>query len=240
MADYPDFAGAAQKLLDQQARINDLAAEVARLRTGEEDGYDPLVRPTPGQWLQKFNQSPAVERLTVVARVIDACTQASTCFEMNHDGRIRQLEELLRVAHETSNRSEVERAAAVQRAEQAEAAIERVRDLHQPRTYRGQTICGACSDYDPSTDSTDSAPVPYDQCATLRALDGAEQPDGPPSTARPQLDSPTRERIASEVSRVLDDYPEHNRTDEHEHVVREITNAVQRALTGTEQPTTEA
>ncbi|MFE9935883.1 hypothetical protein [Streptomyces hirsutus] len=90
--------------------------------------------------------------------------------------RAAQAEDLLRVAHETSNKSEAERARAVQRAERAEAALESARALHRPRIYGGQTICGACSDYDPSSDSTDSAPVPYGQCPTLRALDGTEQP----------------------------------------------------------------
>lgn len=40
--------------------------------------------------------------------------------------RADQANDLLRIAHETSNRSEAERALAVQRAERAEAAIERV------------------------------------------------------------------------------------------------------------------
>ncbi|MGW3428915.1 hypothetical protein ACWDHW_13305 [Streptomyces melanosporofaciens] len=43
--------------------------------------------------------------------------------------RAEQAEDLLRVAHDTSNRSEAERAAAVERAAQAGAAIARVRDL---------------------------------------------------------------------------------------------------------------
>lgn len=42
--------------------------------------------------------------------------------------RAEQLEELLRIAEETSSRSEAERARAVQRAEQAEAAVERARE----------------------------------------------------------------------------------------------------------------
>ncbi|MFJ9633818.1 hypothetical protein ACIRU8_39600 [Streptomyces sp. NPDC101175] len=57
-----------------------------------------------------------------------------------------------------------------QRDEQGEA-IERVRRLHQPVEHRGQTICWACSDYDFAGRTTDSAPVAYEQCGTLRALD---------------------------------------------------------------------
>ncbi|MFF7147475.1 hypothetical protein ACFZAO_05300 [Streptomyces griseoaurantiacus] len=58
-----------------------------------------------------------------------------------------------------------------QRDEQAEA-IERVRNLHRPVEHRGQTICWECSDYDFPGQTTDSAPVAYGQCATLRVLDG--------------------------------------------------------------------
>lgn len=55
-------------------------------------------------------------------------------------------------------------------------AINRVIALHQPRNHNGRTICGACSDYDPSSDSSDSsAPVPY-PCPTIRALDSTAQP----------------------------------------------------------------
>lgn len=43
--------------------------------------------------------------------------------------RIQQAEELLRIAHETSNRSEAERARAVRRAEQLAAAVLRIHTL---------------------------------------------------------------------------------------------------------------
>ncbi|NED31102.1 hypothetical protein [Streptomyces sp. SID8499] len=59
----------------------------------------------------------------------------------------------------------------------AAEAIERVRRLHQPVEHRGQTICWACSDYDFPGQTTDSPPVAYDQCATLRALDGGPAAD---------------------------------------------------------------
>ncbi|MFE9855591.1 hypothetical protein [Streptomyces sp. NPDC005780] len=51
-------------------------------------------------------------------------------------------------------------------------AIERVRRLHQPVEHRGKTICWECSDYDFPGQTTDSAPVAYEQCGTLRALNG--------------------------------------------------------------------
>lgn len=49
--------------------------------------------------------------------------------------RAEQAEDLLRVAHDTSNRSEAERALAVQRAEQAEAALARVSQLAERWRY---------------------------------------------------------------------------------------------------------
>lgn len=101
--------------------------------------------------------------------------------------RAEQLEDLLRVANETSNRSEAERARAVQRAEQAdavttetkrllerrtttlreraeraEAAIERVRALHTRVLRMEALVCARCGHDWP--------------CDTIRALDGTEQP----------------------------------------------------------------
>ena len=52
--------------------------------------------------------------------------------------QLDQAEDLLSVAHETSNQSEAERAAAVKRAERAEAAIERVRQLCSPERNTDQ------------------------------------------------------------------------------------------------------
>jgi hypothetical protein len=45
--------------------------------------------------------------------------------------RAEQAEELLRIAHDTSNRAETERARAVQRAEAAERQLAELRGLHQ-------------------------------------------------------------------------------------------------------------
>ncbi|WP_282695470.1 hypothetical protein [Streptomyces sp. CC208A] len=82
--------------------------------------------------------------------------------------RADQVEDLLRVAHETSNRSEAERARAVQRAERAEAALNAVRALHAPVQYGKWTICGHCSGYGDGSCDNGAEPHP---CATLRALD---------------------------------------------------------------------
>ncbi|MCG0069708.1 hypothetical protein L0F81_41765 [Streptomyces tricolor] len=73
--------------------------------------------------------------------------------------RANQAEELLRIAHDTSNRAEAERA-------RAEAAIARVRALH----VNGYGLCDEC---------TGSHGVPW-PCPTIQALD---QP-APPATTR--------------------------------------------------------
>jgi hypothetical protein len=57
-----------------------------------------------------------------------------------------------------------------------EAVLERIRQLHRPVDYRGQTICAECSSLDPNGDSTDNPPVPHDQCATLKALQPPKEP----------------------------------------------------------------
>jgi hypothetical protein len=90
--------------------------------------------------------------------------------------RAEQAEDLLRVAHETSNRSEAERARAAQRAEEAQAALERVRERCQG--VRGRSgpggminatqILGLLSPTWP--DGNYEAPAPAD------ALNCAEQP----------------------------------------------------------------
>ncbi|GAA1888306.1 hypothetical protein GCM10009837_07690 [Streptomyces durmitorensis] len=62
-------------------------------------------------------------------------------------------------------------AARLRRERDAQArAIERVRNLHRAVEYRGTVICGECSAFAGS--STDNAPVAYDQCGTLLALNG--------------------------------------------------------------------
>ena len=73
--------------------------------------------------------------------------------------QLDQAEDLLSVAHETSNQSETERAVAVKRAERAEAAIVRVRDLH----YQDGDHCAICTE----DFGRLNAPWP---CPTIRAL----------------------------------------------------------------------
>ena len=109
------------------AQLDALYDEIARLRAGEEPGWDEACYPTPGQWIRRFNQATPQERHDAAKRAIDNSQRANDCVLSNHTERLAQVEELLRIAHETSNKSETERALAVQRAEAAEGALNRVR-----------------------------------------------------------------------------------------------------------------
>lgn len=85
---------ATRKVIKERDAAEERAAEVetelARLRAGEESGWEPMTVPTPGQWITHFNRADAAGRLDMAQRVIDCAATASTCFEMNH---VRRLEE---------------------------------------------------------------------------------------------------------------------------------------------------
>ncbi|MEU0102414.1 hypothetical protein [Streptomyces sp. NPDC006267] len=105
--------------LTAEARVRELEAEVARLHEGEELRPDERTIPTPAQWLWLWNRATPTKRLEIAAAVIDDAARASRCFVGDHEGaiahyrrRAEQAEDLLRVAHETSNQSEAERARA--------------------------------------------------------------------------------------------------------------------------------
>ncbi|MFF1574851.1 hypothetical protein ACFVWR_19090, partial [Leifsonia sp. NPDC058292] len=70
------------------AKVADLEQQLAQLRAGEEEGYDPLAMPTPGQWLARFNEATAVERLDVVKQIIGDNERARRCFLMAHEQRL--------------------------------------------------------------------------------------------------------------------------------------------------------
>lgn len=72
-----------------------------------------------------FKLRDTTDRYTLVIRRPDGKTPGEVASEQRQ--RAEQAEDLLRVAHDTSNRSEAERARAVHRAEQAEAEVERLR-----------------------------------------------------------------------------------------------------------------
>lgn len=84
------------EIADLEGALADAGAEILRLKTAYEER-------TPTQWA--YDQ---------------ACAALET-----HRARADQVEELLRIAHQTSNTSERARQAAVQRAEAAEGELER-------------------------------------------------------------------------------------------------------------------
>jgi hypothetical protein len=106
--------------------------------------------------------------------------------EADYRRRAEQAEELLAVANETSNRSEAERARAVQRAERAEVAIERVRvEVEEAEHHRQQTH---------ASERTDCVMCGSGHMADVRAaLDTAEP------AAAPAVDRATVLREAADV-----------------------------------------
>lgn len=84
--------------------------------------------------------------------------------------RTKQAEELLTVAHETSNRSEAERASAVQRAERAEAEVERLRAelAEEVRKHNNTIAVAAGRTVDAEESLAETARLRAEQ-ATIRA-----------------------------------------------------------------------
>ena len=75
--------------------IEELNAEVARLRAGEEPGWDPLVVPTPGQWIARWNSLGPAERLGQAQGVIGASETANRCHFEGHALKIEKGREAL-------------------------------------------------------------------------------------------------------------------------------------------------
>ncbi|MEU0940132.1 hypothetical protein [Embleya sp. NPDC005971] len=73
------------------------------------------------------------------------------------------------------------------RAERAEAAVQRVRDLHRPWTTVYGTHCNACSRLD-ITGTTMTGRVIDMPCPTIRALDAQPEPAADTDTAAPLTD----------------------------------------------------
>jgi hypothetical protein len=75
------------------ARIQELVSEIARLQHGEDDTpREPGAWPTPGQWIHRWNRLLPERRLWMAARMIEWQQQASACRELDHAGRIQELE----------------------------------------------------------------------------------------------------------------------------------------------------
>lgn len=69
-------------------QLDALYGQLDRLTAGEEPGWDPLIEPTPGQWIARWNQANPVERLDVAKHVIDNAATASMCLLMDHTKRL--------------------------------------------------------------------------------------------------------------------------------------------------------
>lgn len=68
-----------------------LAAEVERLRAGEEPVTDERIAPNPGQWIWKWNRATPEKRLNMAAQILSGMTRASDCFTQNHEARLADL-----------------------------------------------------------------------------------------------------------------------------------------------------
>ena len=64
------------------------------------------------------------------------------------------------------------------RAEAAEAALQRVRNLHHPVDYYGTLICASCSAYD-GQGTCDNSPCGYEHCPTLAAINRTQESPRP-------------------------------------------------------------
>ncbi|MEU9661891.1 hypothetical protein [Streptomyces chartreusis] len=69
-------------------KVQRYEAELARLHTGEEDDWIPYTESTPGQWLWKFNQATAEERLAVIGSMLESSARGDRCFLMDHERRL--------------------------------------------------------------------------------------------------------------------------------------------------------
>jgi len=73
-----------------------LRAEIARLRAGEaETPAEEGVNPTPAQWIRKWNDSTAEQRLKWAALILDHAEQVARCFQLDHEGRLADVDTLM-------------------------------------------------------------------------------------------------------------------------------------------------
>jgi hypothetical protein len=195
--DWDDIRNAAAGLRKQR---DSQAAELGRLRAGEEPITDERVAPNPGQWIWHWNRATPEKRLSMAAQIQDGMTRSNNCFMADHEAQIERLQAEVSEARSWARHGyeigqkhcgwtdhgvapdwltegwppHIESCEYLKQAAEYDEAISRVRELHQPVEYRGQTICRECSACAGS--STDNAPVAHDQCGTLRALGNDTEP----------------------------------------------------------------
>jgi chromosome segregation ATPase len=167
------YEGAKQRWYEQQDRAEAAEQEVARLRAGEsERPAAEGVQLTPAEWVHRWNQATADERLEAAARIMDGAVAARRCELADHAAELEQLraqvarsQERFEFAMSDGDEQMLQRIelhsqvrALTERAEKAEREVARVRALHSESPHRpGYCYC--------------ANPCP---CRTIQALDGED------------------------------------------------------------------
>lgn len=86
--DWDDIRNAAAGIREQR---DTQAAELERLRAGEEPVTDNRVTPTPAQWIWHWNQAAPEKRLSMAAQIMTAMATADVCFTADHEVQIATL-----------------------------------------------------------------------------------------------------------------------------------------------------
>lgn len=73
-----------------RARAQRLKAELDRLTAGEEPGWDPMLVPTPGQLIARWNSCGPIQRLARAQGVIEAAETANRCHFEGHRQRLEE------------------------------------------------------------------------------------------------------------------------------------------------------
>jgi hypothetical protein len=161
---------------DARQRAEKAEGELAAFHEGEEPYEDEATVPTPAQWIWHWNRATPARRLEVIEGIQTAQDNARRCSFEYHDAMLAELRETLRRANRELEQAATKwdadldkrTAALAERAEQAEARIARVRDLHvrsdkrRPLDLSLTPIihCAHCNNDWP--------------CDTIRALDSVE------------------------------------------------------------------
>ncbi|MDX2838001.1 hypothetical protein PV377_03105 [Streptomyces ipomoeae] len=96
--DWDDIRNAAAGLRKER---DVQAAELERLRTGEEPVTDQRITLTPGQWIWQWNRATPEKRLDMAAQILDGMTRSNNCFMADHETQIERLRaEVVRLSSE--------------------------------------------------------------------------------------------------------------------------------------------
>lgn len=86
--DWDDIRNAAAGIRKQR---DAQAAELERLRAGEEPHTDKRITPTPGQWIWQWNRATPEKRLSMAAQIQDGMARSNSCFMADHEAQIERL-----------------------------------------------------------------------------------------------------------------------------------------------------